>query len=342
MHWLSALGLSDDGPDVAPAVSGLPKLSHFDLVALGIFDNKVDNQGIAASVIKDQQRVLAAQGLYASGMIDGARGQLTRFGELLSGEKGEALAQKFLDYYNSKSPEEVTTADKYMVQMSLNRVAGAPVLAVDGKVGAITRSALSAYRDGTFTAKAEPISALTYAQRDNHSVRVDGAEGGISNDETVFSAAYRVVMKHEGGYSNHAADRGGETIFGIASKFHPEVFSRVMNAVDAGNTEVALEITREFYKTHYWDKVGGDHLRPDVALVAFDTAVNHGVNYANRLLEQTGGDVDAMLAARDEKYDRIAQADPSQQAFARGWDNRLASLGRAAGSFAEMAPPSLA
>ncbi len=34
-----------------------------------------------------------------------------------------------------------------------------------------------------------------------------------------FDIAYRLTMKHEGGYANNKADRGGETYRGIARKF---------------------------------------------------------------------------------------------------------------------------
>lgn len=234
MHWAAALGLSDNSPAVAPAISGLPKLSHFDLVALGIFDNKVDNQGIAASVIKDQQRVLAAQGLYASGMIDGARGQLTRFGELLSGEKGEALAQKFLDYYNSKSPEEVTTADKYMVQMSLNRVAGAPVLAVDGKIGNITKTALAAYnRDGQLdTSSQVTVAGMTASHHvlDDRSIV----------QEDIYKAFIDHLRVREGERLKVYLDTEGYATVGVGHKVLPQDGLKVGDKITREQSEAFL------------------------------------------------------------------------------------------------------
>lgn len=38
-----------------------------------------------------------------------------------------------------------------------------------------------------------------------------------------FDKAYELLLKWEGGYANHLSDNGGETLFGISRKAHPDL-----------------------------------------------------------------------------------------------------------------------
>jgi lysozyme family protein len=148
-------------------------------------------------------------------------------------------------------------------------------------------------------------------------IRLDGS----------FEQAFKIVLASEGGFSNHKADRGGATIYGIASKANPREYRQIMDRLEAGDKQGAMQITMDTYKTKYWDKAGIDNIKdPAARLVAFDAAINHGAGYATKMIARTGPEADDMLRYRATTYRNIITNDPSQQVFAKGWNNRLAKL----------------
>ena len=105
------------------------------------------------------------------------------------------------------------------------------------------------------------------------------------------------------------------------------------------------DTVKPFYKAMYWDKVGGDNLPPNVAYAVFDFAVNAGVSRAAKFLQRAVGAVDdgvvgsgtlGMVAKADPAkllqnftsqkiafYTDLAQRNPSQQKFLKGWLARV-------------------
>lgn len=111
-----------------------------------------------------------------------------------------------------------------------------------------------------------------------------------------FEAAYKVVMRNEGGYANNPNDRGGETYKGIARKMHSEwagwatvdLFRRQpgfpANLADASGLQA---LVHSFYKNEFWDKLNLDAVeRNDIATEIFDTSVNMGVGVAALFLQR--------------------------------------------------------
>ncbi len=131
-----------------------------------------------------------------------------------------------------------------------------------------------------------------------------------------FDRLIEPLLGREGGYSNDAVDRGGETNFGISSAANPDIDVKTLTRDRA----------KDLYRTRYWDAIGGDQLPANMQEVAFDAAVNHGVGGAQRLLAEAGNDPMAMIDARKRLYDSIVAKDPSQQRFYNGWMNRLEGL----------------
>lgn len=142
-----------------------------------------------------------------------------------------------------------------------------------------------------------------------------------------FQQAFQVVLASEGGFSNHKSDKGGATIYGIASRSNPREYQMIMDQLGRGDKAGAMQTTMMTYKTKYWDNVKGiENMSPSARLVAFDAAVNHGVGFANKMVAEIGTDADSMLNYRGQKYAAIINNDPSQSVFEKGWGNRLAKL----------------
>lgn len=159
------------------------------------------------------------------------------------------------------------------------------------------------------------------------------------------------VLRREGGYVNHAADRGGPTNYGITQATlsswlkRPATISDVMSMPEA--------TARDIYKANYFLAPGYDAIS-DAALQAlmFDFAVNSGPGAATKALQTAlqkmglyPGTIDGAIGPqtrqalrgvtnwpelyfrvkceRYELYLRFIGRDPSQAVFAAGWANRM-------------------
>lgn len=114
---------------------------------------------------------------------------------------------------------------------------------------------------------------------------------GLSNMETAFERAFRVVVGVEGGFTDSEADpgnwTGGQcgagrclgTKYGISAAAYPGLDIAALN----------LDGARAIYRRDYWDRVQGDALPLPLALLVFDAAVNNGVGRAVRWLQVAAG-----------------------------------------------------
>lgn len=169
------------------------------------------------------------------------------------------------------------------------------------------------------------------------------------------------VIGREGGYSNHPADRGGATRWGIT-----EAVARA-HGYRGDMRSFPREEAVALYKRIYWTRPGFDRigeLAPDVAAELFDTGVNMGpgvaVSFLHRALNALNrgasdyadivpgvriddATVDALAAylrkraphgeavlmkaleaLQGERYLDLAERRPANEAFLYGWlANRL-------------------
>lgn len=152
-----------------------------------------------------------------------------------------------------------------------------------------------------------------------------------------FDDAIKRVLLHEGGYSDHAADPGGKTMYGITEAVAREVGFR-------GNmNELPLDLAKRIYKDRYWDAVRGDELPASIRYPMFDAAVNSGprqsVLWLQRALGVTAdGVLGPVTIAHSFANERglapklLAQRLrfmtnlPTWPSFGRGWARRIADL----------------
>ena len=180
-----------------------------------------------------------------------------------------------------------------------------------------------------------------------------------------FLAYILPVIAKEGGYSNHAADAGGETMYGIT----------IARARAAGFTGPMRTLTKdqavEIYRTFYWTQPMFDCIHavtPSIGLMLLDLGINFGQGVAGRMLQRAlnvlniGGTlypdltVDGVCGAMtvaalrsfgakrgvegfrvllgmiraqaSVRYIEIAEAKPSQEVFVYGWQlNRAIGTG---------------
>lgn len=166
-----------------------------------------------------------------------------------------------------------------------------------------------------------------------------------------FDFALGFTLAWEGGYSNHPADKGGETNKGITSAVY-SAYRKRQGLPPRSVRHINDVEVKEIYKSGYWDAAGCSSLPPLLALCHFDWAVNAGTNRAIKTLQQVvGANADGIVgpqtkqaivaavalhgdkclcdrycAIREACYRRWAVG--SQAVFLAGWLNRLNALRR--------------
>jgi len=153
-----------------------------------------------------------------------------------------------------------------------------------------------------------------------------------------FDTAFALLLGHEGDFSDHAADPGGETRFGIT-----EAVAR-----QAGYTgdmrALPVDLAKRIYLDSYWRPVRADDLPPGVRYIVFDGAVNSGpaqsALWLQRALGVTADGVigpQTLAAAYAKDAQQLKTAILAQRlrfmtsltnwpAFSRGWARRIADL----------------
>lgn len=129
-----------------------------------------------------------------------------------------------------------------------------------------------------------------------------------------FAAAVGFVLKHEGGYVNDPDDPGGETKFGIAKRYHPDVDIKNLDERAAA----------EIYLKEYWMPTC-DIVSFPKDILFFDTAVNMGKAVATEMLA-TSESWEQMLFRRVQGYVERVLLNPKKLKFFFGWLSRCLSL----------------
>lgn len=154
------------------------------------------------------------------------------------------------------------------------------------------------------------------------------------------------TLKSEGGFSNNPADHGGATMRGITQ----HVYDAFRDSAKLSRQSVEFISDNELnniYSNEYWTPAKCSSLSDKMGVIHFDTAVNMGVNAAIKMLQRAAGvEDDGIFGAetlaevthegdelvlpyideRRAQYRRIVAANPSQEVFARGWNNLMTAL----------------
>ena len=91
------------------------------------------------------------------------------------------------------------------------------------------------------------------------------------------------VLYHEGGYSNHPADKGGETNWGITKT------TARANGYTGDMRVLSREQAIEIYYKAFWLCFKCDQLPNALSFQYFDACVNHGAAHATKFLQRACG-----------------------------------------------------
>jgi len=173
-----------------------------------------------------------------------------------------------------------------------------------------------------------------------------------------YDEALRLLLAHEGGYTDDAADPGGPTNFGITiadyrAYVNPKATAADVKAMPVGDAKA-------IYRSRYWDAQRCDDLPAGVDYAVFDYGVNSGIGRSGRVLRRelglaadSGAIGDAVIVAArkadaraligticDERL-RFLQSLKTWAVFGKGWTRRVAEVRAAALDMAvvDPAPP---
>jgi len=161
------------------------------------------------------------------------------------------------------------------------------------------------------------------------------------------------ILRREGGFVDHPADKGGPTKFGITHKTLSQYVGHAVLRRDVENLKE--DLARDIYERNYYFAPRIDRLPESIQPFVFDCAVNHGPRRAIRFVQsvcnQAGyqphlgedgamgpntrrgaewteaemGDLflRALCEERRNFYRLIVESHPSQKVFLKGWMNRV-------------------
>jgi len=139
---------------------------------------------------------------------------------------------------------------------------------------------------------------------------------------------WTTVKKFEGGYSNHKADRGGETNKGITKAVYEEYRREKGLPIQSVKNITDAEVEEIYYNKYFVPSGAADLLKtdPKMAYALYDTSVLYGVGASKKMFSASGGDLATFLNLREQRNYDIVRKNPSQQVFLNGWNNRVAAL----------------
>lgn len=194
--------------------------------------------------------------------------------------------------------------------------------------------------------QSDAVSVTRFPRSRLLSLRWPAQEPGEAATSDIFERALRHVLVMEGGFTDDPHDPGGPTNKGITLGVYAAWKGEAVSAGSTQRLRAALKKipdaeVREIYRQRYWRTAGCATLPPALALMQFDTGVNHGPVTAIRILQEVVGTVvdgeigpatlsavaakplldilDAYAGNRRKRY----RAMPHFWRFGRGWLNRV-------------------
>lgn len=148
-----------------------------------------------------------------------------------------------------------------------------------------------------------------------------------------FEEAMKFVFEIETDkFTNDPRDPGGPTKYGITLR------TAIQYGLDEdkdGDVDIddiknmSPETAFIVYRDRYWNAVQADDLPWDIAMMAFDSAVNCGVGATKKLLIGWNNDVAPYSMFKEKRrvyYKQIVARKPELGVYINGWNNRVNNL----------------
>ena len=150
-----------------------------------------------------------------------------------------------------------------------------------------------------------------------------------------FDTAFTRLMGHEGKFSDHAADPGGATCWGVTERVARE------RGYQGDMRSLPQDFAKGVYHAGYWKPCRCDELPIGVRFAVFDAAVNSGVSQSVKWLQRAvgvreDGVIGPQTLAAAQCASNLAQRYTGQRlmfmtnlptwgSFGKGWARRIAA-----------------
>lgn len=153
-----------------------------------------------------------------------------------------------------------------------------------------------------------------------------------------FLRCHDVTARWEGGWSNHAADPGGATMYGITIAKYREHYP---NGTAAQLRDISRATALAIYKSDFWNKLHCEVLHAGVDLAVYDAGVNSGPARAKKWRDASlGGTSVQTVKAICAKRLGFVQSLKIWKTFGKGWARRIADIEAKGVAWAMSAVPS--
>jgi lysozyme family protein len=142
-----------------------------------------------------------------------------------------------------------------------------------------------------------------------------------------FEICQAITAKWEGGWSDHPADPGGKTMYGITeTRWHEYQDKLKVKRTPVRNVTKAQALA--FYRSEFWLACGADKLFPGVDLAVHDASVNSGVSRGRKWLLASAGSNDHSETVKKICRARLSfmQSLKIWKTFGKGWGRRVADI----------------
>lgn len=141
-----------------------------------------------------------------------------------------------------------------------------------------------------------------------------------------FQRCHEVTKKWEGGWSDHPADPGGKTMYGITEAVYHGWLKRKGRALKPVRQITMAEAEQIFFED-YWRPCGGPTLAVGVDLATYDASVNSGVSRGRKwLLASIGGPDHETVKRLCARRLGFVQSLTIWKTFGKGWARRIADV----------------
>lgn len=100
-----------------------------------------------------------------------------------------------------------------------------------------------------------------------------------------LSKSVALVLKSEGGYTNHPQDPGGATNYGVLQRVY-DSWRRSHGQIPRSVKIIEMSEVIAIYKENYWDLIKGDKLPLGIDYCVFDACINSGPHQATLWLQR--------------------------------------------------------
>jgi lysozyme family protein len=141
-----------------------------------------------------------------------------------------------------------------------------------------------------------------------------------------FRRCHDVTKKWEGGWSDHPADPGGNTMYGVTEAVY-HAWLRKRGLPIRPVRQIIMAEAEQIYFEEYWVPCGGPTLAVGVDLATYDASVNSGVSRGRQwLLASIGGPDHETVKRICARRLGFMQSLKIWNTFGRGWARRVADI----------------